>query len=293
MSIPPPDAHTEELENNSSTEFEITHEDSMPTDVQASTHAVRSGMTAQLHHPIVTPVFASLTDFATSEYCELSWDHSSVPKTLESMFRNTLLGIVGVLETMGRHGTLAAPNLNHALPAFSRLSTSDAQPDSSHMNELQDEIEELKRQMRETTEWKLEKELEAKRLYSEIEHLRRKIVCLETQATCTDVEKPVQRPVDSCGALTPTASNHICGNQPFPSGNPLSHLLTLDFEPDLEPNNIQPSTPSSPQSAELSSSIDPQIAASPPLPNSVPQCINLLPIKSQRKRHLLFPDHQN
>lgn len=283
-----PDAHSEKQISSSSN---IELETLAPSHVQVPTPAVYPTTTPRSSNPVVSPVISSPTDFAASEYCELSLDNSFVSRTLELMFRNTLVGVAGILQTMGRQGK--SETLSHLLPALGRVSTSDVQSDSSRMSELLDEIKGLKRQVEENMEWRFKRELEAKGLHLEMENLRRKIACLEeTQNAFAGADTRNQSPTDTSGVSTSTTCSHVWDNHLPNSRNPLSHLLALNFEPEPSNSELSPLPFPDAEHASSSANIDITARTPSPSPNPLPQSTNPLPIKSQRKHHLLFPGHQ-
>lgn len=216
-------------------------------------------------------------DSLSAEDLGLSHQSSPVVRQVVSMFRETLEGLSGILDSVER-GTKISPTgySRHIMSASASASASSSSMlDSSLVGELLDEIRGLKLQMQEHADRRSDRDLEVLQLQSQVDDLRRHIRTDSQSRMSVDVEdEPKAREYLS----TPYSSSSPIRRRllepdpsPAPSPHPLAHLLSLDLE---DPNSSW-SNPDIPTPAPCSKPSSPH--------DDVP-----LPIKSQRKHRMMF-----
>lgn len=217
-------------------------------------------------------------DSLSGEDLGLSHQSSPVVRQVVSMFRETLEGLSGILDSVER-GTTISPTVysRHFMSASASASASSSSMlDSSLVGELLDEIRGLKRQMQEHADRRSDRDLEVLQLQSQVDDLRRHVRMDSQSRMSVDIEdEPKAR--ESLSSLYSSSSSPIRRRllepdpSPAPSPHPLAHLLSLDLE---DPNSSW-STP------DIST---PTPCSKPSSPHDdVP-----LPIKSQRKHRMMF-----
>jgi len=193
----------------------------------------------------------------------MAMDPSPVVKKVVSMFRDTLVGLTDILETVGREDAKrvaahAPPSVS--APPSSTLTTSSThlrpEPDASTstsaslvVSELLDEIKGLRQQLEEDKQQKEERNREVKRLQSEMDALRREVgmldfgAAVQTQTQTTDDDGVIDMDISPSSSVpaspstfsTPTTAwrkrrlRDLDDADRIHSPHPLAHLLTPDF----------------------------------------------------------------
>jgi len=220
-------------------------------------------------------------------------------KNVALIFRSTLIDVTDILEAMGQDNeSVTARSLSQSTPPLTLAPMPDSHPDTSIVGELLDEIKALKRDLQENAERKFEREMELHRLQAEMDDLRSEVLRLDsqTQMTNSDIDMTtLQSPSTSSGISSSPAGGHIEGADYTPSSHPLEHLLALDFE--LPTTNLGASSPPVltkpspiPEPYNLPSNHRPHTRTTSPCPSPIPNGNIPLPIKSQRKQHMFFPN---
>ena len=156
--------------------------------------------TTSMDLPTIGAAYRKFSEAGVAEHPTMTMDPSPVVKKVVSMFRDTLVGLTDILETVGREDTKRAmaqvPPQTPSVPAPppSTPSTSYIQAESTAststslvvVNELLDEIKALRQQMQADREQKEERDREVLRLQSEMDNLRREIGALDFGAAVQD-----------------------------------------------------------------------------------------------------------
>jgi hypothetical protein len=203
--------------------------------------------------PAIGP-YRKLSQGHTEEYPTMAMDPSPVVKKVVSMFRDTLVGLTDILETVGREDAKRAitqapppvPSVPAPLP-----STPHTQPESEAstssslvaVNELLDEIKALRQQLQDDKEQKEERDREVRQLQNEMDNLRREIGMLDFGAATQgqtndedgvmdmDISPSSSVPTSPSALSTPTVTwrkrrfRDVDDADRMRSPHPLAHLL--------------------------------------------------------------------
>jgi hypothetical protein len=253
------------------TDLESMDVDADPTCVQYSGDPLHTNIVPQSRESFISlkgdsPKGCSQTPVAS----HLMVNHTPVVKKLVSTLRNTLGGFTDALETLEQEDARVTALLSSQLPiSFSSVSTSHARSDTSFVSGLLDEIQTLKKRIQNDAERIVEQDIYIQRLQNEMNGLRRQELRLDTQSL----------------KVEPSLSSlqHLWDDLPSASPHPLSHLLPQSL-PILRHDSSEP--------------LGSEHRRSPPSRTPSPGANTMydggspLPIKSKRKHHMLFSDHQ-
>jgi hypothetical protein len=251
--------------------------------------------------PIHTHVIPATGHREGSQTDVQTMDTSLLVNKVASTFRDTLGGLVNILEGAGQDDEeIMTPyrSLQSSQPLGPSVSSSSSltQPDTSSIGELLDEIKGLKRQMKMNADRRIEKDA------ADIQRLRAQMNDLHRTISHCDSRRQISSDVVM---NAPKALNPSCSRRDRATltqlRHPLAHLLMGVDNPPSEscPSSsiaVDAEVPSTFTSGTLPLRKDRR----PPLPtgtsslfqNSVPQDDVPLPVKSQRKHRMFFPDHQ-
>jgi hypothetical protein len=230
-----------------------------------------------------------------AEIRTMDTDTNLVVNKMVSMFRDTLGGLVDVLEgDVEEAWKITTPyrsvqSSRPLSPSASTSSSPSAQTNISSIGELLDEIKGLKRDMKENSDIRIERDAaDVQRLRAQMNDLRRTIS-----------HRGARRPVSSDVTMNGRNTLFLSHRTPLTQRrHPLAHLLVEDDLPPTESSSsphISPdaevasvltlSSEGSQKSHHLLSPLAGQSSMHPQ--DDVP-----LPIKSQRKHRMFFPEHQ-
>jgi hypothetical protein len=179
-------------------------------------------------------------------------DHGPVVTKVVSMFRDTLVGLTDILETVGREdmkkvtaqASPLTPSVSAPLPRTPSTSHGQPEPEGSTsaslavVSQLLDEIKGLRQQMHEEKEQKEERDREVRQLQREMDNLRREIGVLDFRAPTNDDDGVVDMDISPSSSVpaspslsTPATTSRkrrfrdLYDNDRTRSPHPLFHLL--------------------------------------------------------------------